>query len=114
MTGITFGLIISVVTAVVISIEAAPMKKNNLFQTVKMSNRRVEAKNCGEARIYFDQLPEVPGVMPPMFPIEINVPDSITGMVNAMMVMWSAMQEYFGGGQDMVESRIVDELEWFL
>lgn len=114
MTGITIGLIISVLLSAVVWIEAAPMKKNNLFQTVKISNRPAEANNSGQPRIYFDRLPEVPGVMPPMFPIEINVPDSIMGMVNAMMVMWSAMQEYFGGGQDMVESRIVDELAWFL
>lgn len=58
---------------------------------------------------------QFPGGLAPMFPIEINVPDTIKGMWNAMMVMWNAMQDYFSsGGMESSEPRIKAILEIIL
>lgn len=106
---ITFVLVILAELTV---IESAALKKSNLFQSVDENNKRVNVKGVTQAhaRIFFDQLSQVTGVM---FPIEINVPDSIMGMMNGLMVMWDAMQEYLST-ENSVVPRIATLLRFIL
>lgn len=48
-----------------------------------------------EPRIFFRQLIEASG----LFPIEINVPDTISSMANGMSWMYESVSSYFNGGQ---------------
>lgn len=80
------------------SVDAATIRNNIVDQA--------NAINEIDARIYFDRLP---GLMPPMLPIEINVPELIMGMMNELMLVWTAMSEYFS-----TENSVVPRIEAIL
>lgn len=48
-----------------------------------------------EPRIFFRQMLEASGI----FPIEVNVPDTISSMMSGMMYMYQTMSSYFGGSE---------------
>lgn len=54
----------------------------------------IREENQNEPRIFFKQLVEASG----LFPIEINVPDTIGAMMNGMSSMYETVSSYFGGG----------------
>jgi hypothetical protein len=57
-----------------------------------------QAKSIGrvnEPRIFFGQLADATG----FFPIEINVPDTISSMMSGLGSMYESVSGYFGGGQ---------------
>lgn len=56
------------------------------------SSEIVETQN--EPRIFFKQIMDASG----LFPIEINVPDTISSMINSMNSMSQAISSYFAGG----------------
>lgn len=98
----------------IIVIETASIQNSYLSQSVE-SSERASSSNVRQGRIFFEQLAQIPGLMPPMLPIEINVPDTIMGMWNGLMVMWNAMQEYFSSENSTeVESRVATLLELIL
>lgn len=105
MQTIIFVFLVFALLSDAISIEAAAIKNSHFFQSIDTSN-----EHARQARIYFDQLAGFMPPMLPMLPIEINVPDSIMGMMNGMMAMWSAMQEYFSS-ENSVVPRIAALLE---
>lgn len=112
MSAITSVFLILVILTAMSKIEMATMRNIGLYQSIEINNKQSNANNVRQARIFFDQLAQVPGLMPPMFmPIEINVPDSIMGMMNGLMVMWDAMQEYFSS-ESSVDPRIAAVLEF--
>lgn len=117
MYSINFVLLTIVISREIIWIETAAIKNHHSFQSVNINNTKAANTNdIAQARIYFDQLAQVPGLMLPMLPmlpIEINVPDSIMGMMNGLMVMWNAMQEYFSS-ENSVVPRIAALLEFIL
>lgn len=94
--------------------ETASIQNSYLLQSGE-SSERASSSNVRQGRIFFEQLAQIPGLMPPMLPIEINVPDTIMGMMNGLMVMWDAMQDYFSPGNSIkVEPRIATLLELIL
>lgn len=48
-----------------------------------------------EPRIFFRQMLEASGI----FPIEVNVPDTISSMMSGMMYMYQTMSSYFAGSE---------------
>lgn len=117
MHSINFVILTFVIFREIIWVEAAVIRDSHSFQSVEINNNKpANTTDIRQARIYFDQLAQVPGLMLPMLPmlpIEINVPDSIMGMMNGLMVMWSAMQEYFSS-ENSVAPRIAAILEFIL
>lgn len=49
-----------------------------------------------EPRIFFKQMMEASG----LFPLEINVPDTISAMMGGIGSMYESVSSYFGGGSD--------------
>lgn len=95
-----------VISREIIWVKTTVIRNSHSFQSVEINNKKpANTTDIRQARIYFDQLAQVPGLMLPMLPmlpIEINVPDSIMGMMNGLMVMWNAMQEYFSSENSVV------------
>lgn len=52
--------------------------------------------NHNQPRIFFKQMAEASG----LFPIEINVPDTISSMMSGMNSMYQAASAYFGSGSE--------------
>lgn len=49
-----------------------------------------------EPRIFFRQVVEATGI----FPVEVNVPDTIASMMSGMTYMYQTMSSYFAGGSE--------------
>lgn len=104
-----------VILASVLTIDAVPMGYDAPIRRAPIRSTPTTGPNyVGEGRIFFEQFTQVFGPMLPMFPIEINVPDALMGMLNGMMVMWNAIQEYFGNRGNADEPRITDILKLIL
>lgn len=59
-------------------------------------HNEIEQGHRNEPRIFFKQVVEASG----LFPIEINVPDTISAMMSGMSSMYQAVSSYFGGGSE--------------
>lgn len=63
---------------------------------VEVQSKVINEKLGSEPRIFFKQMVEASG----LFPIEINVPDTIGSMWNGMSSMYQAASSYFQGGSE--------------
>lgn len=74
----------------------------------------VDDKDVEEPRIFFGQVVQATG----LFPLEINVPDTISAMMSGMNYMYQSMSSYFsssgseGGEQSQNQAQVVyDEVD---
>lgn len=56
----------------------------------------IKTMNKSEPRIFFKQMMEASG----LFPLEINVPDTISAMMGGIGSMYESVSSYFGGGSE--------------
>ena len=52
----------------------------------------------GEGRIFFNAIGDLVQASG-FFPIEVNVPDTVSGMMQGIQGMWSSMMNYLGYGE---------------
>lgn len=73
----------------------------------------VTSKNQNEPRLFFKQIVEASG----LFPIEINVPDTLSAMMSGMSSMYEAASTYFSGtgseegDQSQMQQVVYDEVD---
>lgn len=61
-----------------------------------VQSKSIQSAENGEPRIFFRQMIEASG----LFPLEINVPDTIGTMMNGLTAAYDTMSMYFGNGND--------------